>query len=104
LIATAFGLGIAITSLLPFNFLNTKMEDARHEMESAAAQLELMTQPTGAIAVPVATGTPSLVVTPAPASVHAHERAAAAADVQERIAREDALRRKAELKLKREAL
>ena len=45
LIATAFGLGIAITSLLPFNFLNTKMEDARHEIESAAAQLELLMHP-----------------------------------------------------------
>ncbi|TAH37460.1 MAG: MotA/TolQ/ExbB proton channel family protein [Planctomycetota bacterium] len=42
LIATAFGLGIAITALLPFNFLNTRMEDARHELESAAAQLELL--------------------------------------------------------------
>jgi len=45
LIATAFGLGIAIISLLPFNFLNTKMEDARHEIESAATQLELMVHP-----------------------------------------------------------
>lgn len=44
LIATAFGLGIAITSLLPFNFLNTKMEDARHEIESAATQLELLVE------------------------------------------------------------
>ena len=45
LIATAFGLGIAITSLIPFNFLNTRMEDARHEIESAATQLELLVQP-----------------------------------------------------------
>ncbi len=50
LIATAFGLGIAITSLLPFNFLNTKMEDARHEMEAAATQLELLILPTLAAA------------------------------------------------------
>lgn len=42
LIATAFGLGIAITSLIPFNFLNTKMENAKLEIESAATQLELM--------------------------------------------------------------
>ena len=42
LIATAFGLGIAITALLPFNYLNARMEDARHELESAAAQLELL--------------------------------------------------------------
>jgi biopolymer transport protein ExbB len=45
LIATAFGLGIAITSLLPFNFLNTKLDEARHELESAAAQLELLVSP-----------------------------------------------------------
>ena len=45
LIATAFGLGIAITALLPFNFLNTKTEVARHELESAATQLELLVKP-----------------------------------------------------------
>jgi len=44
LIATAFGLGIAITSLLPFNYLNTKMDEARQEIESAAAQMELLLQ------------------------------------------------------------
>jgi len=41
LIATAFGLGIAITSLIPFNILNTRMEEARNEIESAAKELEL---------------------------------------------------------------
>jgi biopolymer transport protein ExbB len=41
LIATAFGLGIAITSLIPFNILNTRMDEARHEIESAAKELEL---------------------------------------------------------------
>ena len=46
LIATAFGLGIAITALLPFNFLNARTEDARHELESASTQLELLVQPT----------------------------------------------------------
>jgi biopolymer transport protein ExbB len=45
LIATAFGLGIAITALLPFNFLNARTEEARHELESAATQLELLVQP-----------------------------------------------------------
>ncbi len=45
LIATAFGLGIAITALLPFNFLNAKLELARHEIESAATQLELLLHP-----------------------------------------------------------
>jgi biopolymer transport protein ExbB len=45
LIATAFGLGIAITALLPFNFLNARTEEARHEIESASTQLELLVQP-----------------------------------------------------------
>ena len=45
LIATAFGLGIAITALIPFNYLNTKMEEARLEIELAATQLELMMHP-----------------------------------------------------------
>ncbi|HEV8112952.1 MAG TPA: MotA/TolQ/ExbB proton channel family protein [Planctomycetota bacterium] len=52
LIATAFGLGIAITSLLPFNFLNARMDDARHEMESAANQLEILMQTHGGAFVP----------------------------------------------------
>lgn len=47
LIATAFGLGIAITALLPFNFLNARTEEARHEIESASTQLELLVQPQG---------------------------------------------------------
>jgi len=42
LIATAFGLGIAITALLPFNYLNTKLEDARRELEVAGNRLELL--------------------------------------------------------------
>jgi biopolymer transport protein ExbB len=42
LIATAFGLGVAITALLPFNYLNARMEDARHEIEDAATHLELL--------------------------------------------------------------
>lgn len=42
LIATAFGLFIAIVALIPFNFLNTKMEDARHEIEDAASRLDAL--------------------------------------------------------------
>lgn len=42
LIATAFGLGIAITALIPFNYLNTRLEEARHEIEDAATHLELL--------------------------------------------------------------
>lgn len=45
LIATAFGLGIAITALLPFNFLNNRIDDAQHEIDSAAVQLELLIRP-----------------------------------------------------------
>lgn len=42
LVATAFGLVIAMVSLLPLNYLNTKLEQARQEIENAAAQLELL--------------------------------------------------------------
>ena len=42
LIATAFGLGIAIISLIPFNFLNARLEEARHEIEDASNHLELI--------------------------------------------------------------
>jgi biopolymer transport protein ExbB len=40
LIATAFGLGVAILALLPFNYLNARLEAARHELSDAASQLE----------------------------------------------------------------
>lgn len=42
LIATAFGLIIAIIALLPFNFLNSQLEQARQEIEHTAARLELI--------------------------------------------------------------
>lgn len=42
LIATAFGLSIAIVALIPFNYLNARLEEARHEIEDAATHLELM--------------------------------------------------------------
>lgn len=42
LIATAFGLGVAITALLPFNYLNARLEEARHEIEDATTQVELL--------------------------------------------------------------
>jgi biopolymer transport protein ExbB len=41
LLATAFGLGIAITALIPFNYLNARLEEARHDIEDASTQLEL---------------------------------------------------------------
>jgi biopolymer transport protein ExbB len=40
LIATAAGLAVAILALLPFNFLNSQLERARHELNDAASQLE----------------------------------------------------------------
>jgi len=42
LIATAFGLGVAITALLPYNYLNARLEDARREIEIAGNRLELL--------------------------------------------------------------
>lgn len=42
LIATAFGLGVAILSLIPFNTLNAKFEMAQHDLEDYGTQLELL--------------------------------------------------------------
>lgn len=42
LIATAFGLLVAMVALLPFNYLNSMLERARHEIETAAAHLEIL--------------------------------------------------------------
>jgi biopolymer transport protein ExbB len=50
LIATAFGLGIAILALIPFNYLNNRIEEARHELDAAATQLELLVHPAPAAA------------------------------------------------------
>jgi biopolymer transport protein ExbB len=63
LIATAFGLGIAITSLIPFNYLNTRMEKANLEMETAATQLEMALHPQVHLAgvIPAAPAGPSVV-------------------------------------------
>lgn len=48
LIATAFGLSIAIISLIPFNYLTARVEEARHEVEDASTHLELLLmEPTG---------------------------------------------------------
>ncbi|HYS05589.1 MAG TPA: MotA/TolQ/ExbB proton channel family protein [Candidatus Dormibacteraeota bacterium] len=45
LIATAFGLGIAITTLIPMNYLHTRSEEARNELGDAATHLELLMKP-----------------------------------------------------------
>jgi len=41
LIATAFGLGVAITALIPFNYLNSRLEEARLDIQDAASHIEL---------------------------------------------------------------
>lgn len=48
LIATAFGLGVAIVALIPFNYLNARLEEARHDIEDAATHVELHLTPKGA--------------------------------------------------------
>lgn len=45
LIATAFGLGIAISSLIPMNYLHQQAEKAKHEIEDAATHLEILMKP-----------------------------------------------------------
>ncbi len=47
LIATACGLGIAIISLIPFNYFNTLLEETRHEIEDTSTRLELLLVKTG---------------------------------------------------------
>jgi len=42
LIATACGLAIAIAGLLPFNYINSKTEDAKHDVSDASNALELI--------------------------------------------------------------
>ena len=45
LIATAFGLSIAVTALIPMNYLHSRAEKARHEMEDACTHLEVLMKP-----------------------------------------------------------
>jgi biopolymer transport protein ExbB len=42
LIATACGLGIAIFTLIPFNFFNGKLTRLQFELETAATNVEVM--------------------------------------------------------------
>ena len=42
LIATMCGLAIAVTALLPYNILNARAEDAKHEIADASNALELI--------------------------------------------------------------
>jgi biopolymer transport protein ExbB len=47
LIATMCGLAIAITGLLPFNILNSRLDEAKHEIEDAANSLEIIINKSG---------------------------------------------------------
>jgi biopolymer transport protein ExbB len=42
LIAVMVGLGITIITLIPFNYLNSRLEEARHEVEDASNSLEII--------------------------------------------------------------
>lgn len=42
LIATACGLAIAITGLLPFNYMNARIDEAKHEVADASNALEIL--------------------------------------------------------------
>lgn len=42
LIATMCGITIAVTGLLPFNYLNARVEESRHEVEDASNSLEII--------------------------------------------------------------
>lgn len=47
LITTAAGLGIAIVSVFPFNYFNSRVENAAHEMEKYATSLEIVYEKLG---------------------------------------------------------
>ncbi len=47
LVNTAFGLVIAITALIPFNYLNSQLERTRHELEDTGTQMELILRQIG---------------------------------------------------------
>src|SRR6266404_2840135 len=61
LIATACGLGIAIFSLIPFNFFTSRVSNLEFELQTAATNLEVMleAQTKAREGVGIETGTPS---------------------------------------------
>src|SRR5881398_2843929 len=60
LIATACGLGIAIFSLIPFNFFTSRVSNLEFELQTAATNLEVMLQAqTADRGVAIESGTPS---------------------------------------------
>jgi biopolymer transport protein ExbB len=64
LIATAFGLVIAIVCLLPFNYLNNRIEGVETELLAAGEQLKLLLEGKPAPAAAAAAARPA---TPEPA-------------------------------------
>jgi len=52
LIATMCGIAIAVLGLLPFNILNARVEEARHEIEDASNSLEIIINKSSSGAVP----------------------------------------------------
>lgn len=45
LIATAFGLGVAIITLIPYNWFHAKVASLQHDIETAANNVEVFTAP-----------------------------------------------------------
>lgn len=45
LIATAFGLGVAIVTLIPYNWFHAKVAGLQHDIETAANNVEIFTSP-----------------------------------------------------------
>jgi hypothetical protein len=74
LIATAAGLGIALICLLPYNYLNAKIEEAQKDLETATARLELLVQVSEQVALKLKEP-PSSGPTPSPSSP-SHAKAA----------------------------
>lgn len=52
LIATSAGLAVAILALLPFNYLNARLEEARGDIQDAGTHLELHLVPRGGQPLP----------------------------------------------------
>lgn len=59
LIATMCGIAIAVMGLLPFNILNARVEEARHEIEDASNSLEIIINKSAATSHYKSTTTPA---------------------------------------------
>jgi biopolymer transport protein ExbB len=51
LVAVTFGLAVAIIAIVPLNYLNSRLEMARRQLESAMTRLELLVAKNRAIEV-----------------------------------------------------